>query len=266
MRRTALAALCLTAVTSLAVTGCQGDDKTEGKSKDKPSAGQSDQSSSSSKPKEPFAGLTGGEIADRAVKATFDADSFRMKGDIPDDASGSTITMDMALDRKGDCAGNMSIGGEGQADLIKTGDTLYMKYDEDFLRAQSEGAPEAEVDATVSMLADKWTKMSAKGSDAKDFADFCDMDTVFGDADDAGSDATRGKTATVDGTPAITLYEKDGKESFTFYVATEGEPYVLRLVSTTPSDEGSLTFSDFDEPVPADKPTGDILDLDALGG
>ncbi|WAZ22233.1 hypothetical protein STRCI_003469 [Streptomyces cinnabarinus] len=265
MRRTAFAALCLTAVASLAVTGCQGEDKAEGKAKDKPGAGQSDRSAPADKPKEPFAGLTGGEIADRAVKATFDADSFRMKGDIPDEESGGTITMDMALDRKGDCAGNMSIGGEGRADLIKTGDTLYMKYDEDFLRAQSEGAPEAEVDATVTLLAGKWTKMSAKGSDAKAFADFCDMDTVLGGATDAESDATRGKTTTVDGTPAITLYEKDGKESFTLYVATEGEPYVLRLVSTTPSDEGSLTFSDYDEPVPADKPTGEILDLDALG-
>lgn len=270
MRRTALAALCLTAVATMAVTGCQGDDKSEGKAKDKPGAGQSDKAGSSSKPKEAFAGLTGGEIVDRAVKATSGADSFRIKGDIPDEESGGTISMDMALNRKGDCAGHLSMDGEGRADLIKNGDTVYMKYDEAFLRGQSEGESKAEADAAVAMLAGKWTKMSAKGADAEDLAGFCDLNTILGDATDGESDATRGKTTTVDGTPAITLYEKDGnekagKESFTIYVATEGEPYVLKLVSTTPSDPGSLSFSDYDKPVPTDKPTGEIIDLDALG-
>ncbi|MGV9451810.1 hypothetical protein [Streptomyces sp. NPDC003635] len=259
MRRTALAALCLTAVTAVALTGCQGEDKTEGKAKDKPSAARSD------KPKEPFAGLSGGEIADRAVKATSGADSFRIKGDIPDDETGGTISMDMAIDSKGDCAGHMSLDGEGRADLIKSGDTLYMKYDADFLRGQSEGEPKADIDAAVAMLAGKWTKMSATGADAEELTGFCNLDTILGDATDAESDATRGKTTTVDGAPAITLYEKDGKDNFTLYVATEGEPYLLKLVSTNPDDAGSLSFSDYDKPVPADKPTGEILDLDALG-
>lgn len=265
MRRTALAALCLTAVATVAVTGCQGDDKSEGKAKDKPSVGRSDKADTSGKPKEAFAGLTGGEIVDRAVKETGGADSFRIKGDIPDEETGGTISLDMALNQKGDCAGHMSTDGEGRADLIKTGDTVYMKYDEAFLRGQSEGESEAEADAAVAMLAGKWTKMSATGADAEGLADFCDLNTILGDATDGESDATRGKTTTVDGTPAITLYEKDGKETFTLYVATEGEPYVLKLVSTTPSDAGSLSFSDYDKPVPTDKPTGEIIDLDALG-
>jgi len=268
MRRTALAALCLTAAATMTVTACQSDDdKTEGKAKDKPgaSAGQSGEASPAGKPKEPFAGLSGGEIVDRAVKATSGADSFRIKGNIPDEETGGTISMDMALDSKGDCAGHMSMDGEGRADLIKNGDTVYMKYDETFLRAQSEGEPKGDVDAAVALLAGKWTKMSAKGEGAEDLAGFCDLNTILGDATDGESDATRSKTTTVDGTPAITLYEKDGKDSFTLYVATEGEPYVLKLVSTTPSDPGSLSFSDYGKPVPTDKPTGDVLDLDALG-
>jgi hypothetical protein len=257
MRRTALAALCLTAVATVAVTGCQGEDKSEGKAKDK--------AASSSKPKEAFAGLTGGQIADRAVKATRGADSLRITGDIPDEESGGTIGMDMALNQKGDCAGHMSMDGEGRADLIKDGNTVYMKYDEAFLRSQSEGEPEADTDAAVAMLAGKWTKMSATGEAAEDFDAFCDLNTLLGDATGGTSDATRGETTTVDGTPAITLHEKDGKERNTLYVATEGEPYVLKLVSTSPSDPGSLTFSDYGKPVPTDKPTGDIIDLDALG-
>ena len=64
MRRTALAALCIAATATFALTGCLPGDKDE--------------------PKGPFAGLTGGEIADKAVKATTDAESLRMKGEVQD--------------------------------------------------------------------------------------------------------------------------------------------------------------------------------------
>ncbi|GAB2763402.1 hypothetical protein [Streptomyces bullii] len=276
MRRTALAALCLAAATT-GLTGClPGGDKADSKPSASRQAGQhgtdgrTDHSDAPSTPqekkKEPFAGLTGGQIAERAVKATTGASSLRMTGDLPDDESGGTIRIDMALDKKGECAGTMSLDGEGEAELIKTGDTLYMKYDEAFLRAQSEGEPKADTDAAVALLAGKWTKMSATGADAKDIATFCDLDSVLGGTEDGHSLATRGKTTTVDGTPALTLHEKDRKERHTLYVATEDEPYVLRLDSLTPGDKGSITLSDYNEPVPAQKPSGDVLDLDALSG
>jgi hypothetical protein len=254
MRRTALAALCLAAAATTGLTGClPGQDEADSKP------------STPSTSKEPFAGLSGGEIADRAVTATTGASSLRVKGDIPDEESGGTIRMDMALNKKGECAGTMSVGGQGQAELIKTGDTVYMKYDEAFLRAQSEGEPKADTDAAVDMLAGKWTRMSAKSQDAQDIAGFCDLDTVLGGAEDGHSAATRGRTATVDGTPAIVLHEKDGKDRYTLYVATEGEPYLLRVDSTSAEDPGTLTFTDYDKPVPAQRPGGDIVDLDALG-
>ncbi|GAB2327451.1 hypothetical protein STREPTOSP366_26400 [Streptomyces variabilis] len=79
------------------------------------------------------------------------------------------------------------------------------------------------------------------------------------------SDATRGKATTLDGTEALTLTEQDGEDRYTFYVATEGEPYLLRLESTSAADPGSVTFTDFGKPVPAEKPEGEILGLDALG-
>jgi hypothetical protein len=249
MRRTVLAALCLAAAATAGLTGCL--------------PGETD---ADSKPKGPFAGLSGGEIADRAVKATTGATSLRMKGDVPDEEDGGSVRIDMALDKKGECAGTMNMKGQGKADLIKTGDTVYMKYDEAFLRAQSDGDSKDETDAVVDMLAGKWTKMAATGSDAKDIAGFCDLDSVLADAEDMNSDATRGKTTTVDGTPAIILHEKDGKDRYTLYVATEGKPYLLRVDSTSAKDPGTITFSEYDKPVSATKPSGQILDLDKLGG
>ncbi|MER6343405.1 hypothetical protein ACWC10_02970 [Streptomyces sp. NPDC001595] len=248
MRRTALAALCLAAVTTVGLTGClPGQDKAD------------------DKPKGPFAGLTGGQIADRSVEATTAAASLRLTGDMPDEESGGTIHFDMAVNKKGECAGTLGVN-DGKADLIRTGDTVYMRYDEAFLRAQSEGEPEEETDAVVDMLAGKWTKMAATGADADDLAAFCDLDELLGGAEDTDSDAQRGKTTTVDGTPAIVLHEKDGKDRYTLYVATEGKPYLLRLDSRTAGDRGSLVFSDYDKPVDTKKPSGEILDLDALAG
>ncbi|MFJ4582283.1 hypothetical protein [Streptomyces echinatus] len=252
MRRTALAALCLAAAATAGLTtGClPGQDTAD------------------SKPKGPFAGLSGGEIAERAFKATTGASSVRMKGRIADDESKGTIDIDLALDRKGRCAGTMSMDGQGKADLIRTGSTVYMKYDEAFLRAQSEGESKADTDAAVAMLAGKWTRMSVKGQDAKDIASFCDLDSVLGDVSDEDTAGTaRGKSTRVDGTPAITLHEKDGKDSYTAYVATEGTPYLLRIDSTSGAVEPEhLTFGDYGRPVPAKKPAGKIIDLDALGG
>ncbi|MDX3634463.1 hypothetical protein PV728_30185 [Streptomyces europaeiscabiei] len=241
MRRTALAALCITAVATFSLTGClSGEDKADG----------------------PFAGLTGGEIADKAVKATSEADSLRMKGEIQDESAGGTVQMDMAMNKKGDCAGTMSMGGDGEAELIKVGDTLYMKYDEAFLRAQSKDSSKEEADMVVDMLAGKWTKTSAAAEDSKDIASFCDLDTVLADFEDVNSDATRGKTAEVEGTPAIVLSEKDGKDSYTLYVATKGEPYLLRVVSKSAKEPGDLVFTDYDKPVPAEAPKGKVIDLD----
>ncbi|WP_077798489.1 hypothetical protein [Streptomyces sp. JHA26] len=268
-RGTALTAALLAAAATAGLTGCQsgegGDDAAAAKK-----AGSSASASVSATPSasaEPFAGLTGNEISDRAVAATTGARSLRLKGDVPDDESGGTIRIDMALDRQGRCAGTMSLDGQGEAELIKAGDTLYMKYDEPFLRAQSEGEPKADTDAAVALLAGRWTKMSATGQDAEDLTAFCDLDTLLADAEDSRStDVTRGKTTTVDGKPAIVLHEKDGADRNTLYVATEGKPYLLRFDSASEKDPGTMTFSAYDEPVAAKAPTGTVLDLDALGG
>ncbi|WP_037677093.1 hypothetical protein [Streptomyces griseus] len=277
MRRTALAALCLTAVTAAGLTGClPGQDKADDKANNSGTSGRPVGAAQSSKQKEPFAGLSADDIAERAFKATNGASSLRFKGDVPDDETKGTIQIDLALNKKGECAGTMSMNGQGKADLLKAGDTLYMKYDEAFLRAQSEGDSKADTDAVVAMLAGKWTKMSATGADAKDIAGFCDLDSVLEGPADVGSDSTedsnpdatvsRGKTTTVDGTPAVVLNARDGKDRYTLYVASEGEPYLLRMDSTSADEPGTITFTDYEKPVPAQKPTGEVVDLDALAG
>ncbi|MGW0461053.1 hypothetical protein [Streptomyces tendae] len=277
--RTALAALLLAAGATACLTGCRsGQDDTSSGDTTRPAestaSAASAQSASASPsastptPKEPFTGLTGAQISERALKATTQARSLRMSGTVPDEESGGTIKIDIALDRRGDCAGTMGMNGQGEAELIKTGDTLYLKYDERFLRAQSKGEPQADTEALVSLLAGRWTKMSAGGADAKEMAGFCDLDKLLENAGDSNDDTpttvTRGKATTVDGTPAFTLYEADGSERNTVYVATEGKPYLLRFESGSKQEPGALSFTGYDEPVPAESPSGEVLDLDGM--
>ncbi|MFJ6571988.1 hypothetical protein ACIQNU_31755 [Streptomyces sp. NPDC091292] len=263
MRRTTIAALCLAAVATTALTACGTDTKDDkAGSSGKSTAGSATPSPSK---KAAFADLSGQEIVDRAVKATRAATSLTLKGDVPDDGGG-TISLDMALDREGRCAGTMGMNGEGTVELIANSDLVYMKYDEEFLRAQSKGQPKAETDGVVDMLADRWVKMSATSKDAKDMAGFCDLDAVLKDFDDIRSAARKGKETRVDGTPAFSLSESEGKDRYTLYVATEGKPYLLKVENTSGKKGETITFTDYDKPVPAKAPADkDVVDIDKLG-
>ncbi|MBC9716756.1 hypothetical protein H9Y04_29905 [Streptomyces sp. TRM66268-LWL] len=259
MRRTVLTTAGLALSAALALTACGSDSGSDsassgkGKGSDKTVA----------KNKEPFADASGPEIADRAIEATAAAKSLRVKGTVPD-ADLGTITLDMAMDTQGVCAGSMSVGGQGKADIVNDGKTVYMKYDEAFLRAQGKGEPKADVDAAVDMLGNRWVKTSATGEGAEDLAAFCDLDQLLGEFKSGDSAARKGKVTTVDGQEAITLTENDGGERYTIYVATKGKPYLLKLTSDAAKDGENLTFTDYDKPVDAKAPSGDVLDLDKM--
>jgi hypothetical protein len=250
MRRTTTA-LSLIAAVSLALTAC-GSGKPETAGGD--GKGTAEQA--------PFADLSGPEIVAKALKATKNASSLTLKGDVPDGKD--TVKLNMALDRAGNCAGSIGMSG-GNADIIKTGDTVYSKFDEALLRSESEGEPKSETDAVVDMLAGRWMKTDADSDDAKEMTAFCDLDELLAEFDGTGSAARKGKATTLDGTPAFTLTEADGKDRYTLYVATEGKPYLLRIENTTAKQPDDLSFTDYDKPVPATPPADkDIVDLDKL--
>lgn len=122
------------------------------------------------------------------------------------------------------------------------------------------------VDSTIKMIGDRWLKSDASSEDAKDMAALCDLDELLSEFKDVKSPARKGETTTVNGQEAITLTEKNGKNTYELAVATKGEPYLLKVTSKGGDEPGTLNFSDYDKPVnskaPADK---DVLDLDELG-
>ncbi|OWA05512.1 hypothetical protein B9W62_23040 [Streptomyces sp. CS113] len=289
-RRTALTALLLAAGATACLTGCQsdqgGDGASDGAARSAASGGSATASPAASAPgstaapaeasasasasasDEPFAGLTGEEISEQARIATTGARSLHLTGSVPDEESGGSLNLDVALDRKGGCTGTMGVDGQGEIELIRTGDTLYVKFDKQFLRTLDKGEPQAGNDALAALLAGRWTSMPADGPDAKAMTGFCDLDMLLDDGgeggDDTGAKLTRGKVTTVDGAPAITLHETTGSHRTTLYVATEGKPFLLRVVNGSGQESFSLSLTGFNEPVPAKAPSGEVIDLDGL--
>ncbi|MFF2523648.1 hypothetical protein [Streptomyces liangshanensis] len=261
VRRGALAALCAAAVLTLPACGTGSGDDNGPAGKSTGSAKPAKAKKAAEKPA-PFADLSGPQVMDKAFAATRAATSLTLKADMPDPEG--RIAVDVALDKKGDCAGTMSMNGQGTVTLTKTGPTVYMKYDEAVLRSQGKGQPQSDVDAAVKMLANRWVKTDAKDPDAKDLVGFCDLDGLLSAFEGGDSVARKGPVTTVDGQPALTLTESDGSSDYTVHVATEGKPYLLNT-SWTGKEKGEMTFSQFDRPVDAKAPADkDVLDLASL--
>ncbi len=76
----------------------------------------------------------------------------------------------------------------------------------------------------------------------------------FEDEDDAGKEFSKGEETTVDGANVVEVITKDGDETNTALVATEGEHYILEVTNEGGDEPGSFTLSKFNEPVDAEAP------------
>lgn len=143
-----------------------------------------------------------------------------------------------------------------------------MKFDESLLREQGKGESAADTEAAVAMPAGKWTRTRATGADAKEFEDFCDLGSLLDGAkdSDSDSDASRGKTTTVEGAPAITLHEQDGKNRCTLYVARPGHAVSAADRQHDRSGPGIRLLQRLRQAGFGTEARRHILDLDALGG
>ncbi|UFQ17912.1 MULTISPECIES: hypothetical protein [Streptomyces] len=199
--------------------------------------------------KDPFEGMSADKIADKAADASKDAGSFKVSGEGKQD--GKPLKVDFAIAKSGECKGKADGGAQGgTAEFLVTGDTQYMKGDEAFWKDAMGGAQ-------GSRLKDKWVKTpnEKKG--------FCNADDMFKSSELKG--LKREKDAEVDGEKAAVLTKnKSGKKS-TFYVATEGKPYFLKVVTSGKEDPGTMYFSDYGKPVVVKAPpANEVMDLKEL--
>ncbi|MEU1278430.1 hypothetical protein [Streptomyces sp. NPDC005805] len=260
----ALVCVCAGAV----LTGCSGDGGGEtggGAGARKVTAAATDGATAG-----PFRGLSADQIADRAVAATEQAPSLRMKGEI--ESGGDLVTVDLAMDSRADCTGRLGVQG-GRADVRRLGEVVYMKGDDAFWRAAMRSRPSASPDdgsgdAVVELVKDRWVKLPAGA--VEDLRGLCDLDEMLAGLKGAGgisSGLTLGRDGAVGGARATTLVKRNGSATVTAYVAQEGEPYLLKVVRAGGEEPGGVTFSDYGKPVAVTAPpAGEVVDLEGLLG
>lgn len=219
----------------------------------------------SAAPADDLSGLSAQEIADKAKAELLDASSLRLELDQKAVGEGRTIdlegpvSMDLALDDEGNCAGDVELGvDDGVVEIIKRGEEVWLKPDRKFWESQ---IPDGQGDTAAELFKNRYVHGTTDDSLLKELTDTCDLSTlqkeIRDDADDTTDELTKGKETSVDGTRAVPLTRTEGDRRMTLYVAAEGPPYLIR--ATELSDEAHLTmdFKDYDKPVPSATPSDD---------
>ncbi|WP_336323893.1 hypothetical protein [Streptomyces lavendofoliae] len=211
-----------------------------------------------SAPEQPFGGRSADEIAARAVEATRDAESVRLAGTAHQ--RGSSVAVDFRVDEQDNCVGTMS-GQGAAAEVRQTGRTVYLKGNEMFWRSALQGRPGT--DKTIAKLQGKWVR-STPGQ-AAGTQGMCDKQAALAalDGDKSEREGMRkGATTTVEGKEALALHKRQpGGEKLTLYVATEGEPYVLKATTQGGKTPGEMLFTDYNKKVDvAEPPAGQVVD------
>ncbi|MGH4034553.1 hypothetical protein ACQB60_37185 [Actinomycetota bacterium Odt1-20B] len=222
----AVAVVCAAAV--VGVTGCSSD----------------------SGDKDPFEGMSADKIAKKAVDASKGAGSFRMTGDGKQD--GDPMKAQLAIAKGGNCTGKTEFGKGGTAELLIADKTMYIKADKTYWQ-QGPGD---------SKLADRakgrWVKTPSTQNE------MCNPDKLFETKKLKG--AKRAEDSEVDGKKAAVLTKKDGKKTREYYIAMEGKPYFLQVV-TKGEEGGTAKFSDYGKPIVVKAPApGEVADLQKIMG
>ncbi|MEU3405786.1 hypothetical protein ABZ766_17860 [Streptomyces sp. NPDC006670] len=209
---------------------------------------------------------SGQEVLSAAYETTRKAESMRAVATVQQD--GKPMKVDLSLDRKGNCRGEIRMDGMGRLDVIKSSESVHFRGDETYWRAVAKlkHSPQKQTDQIVAMLAERWVRIPASDPRAAPMTGSCDLSKLTSGFDHPSPLARRGETATVDGKPTVAVTSPAKQGTQTDYVATQGKPYVLK--STLMGDSpGEALFSAFDTPVDTAAPKdADVLDMSKLGG
>lgn len=231
MRRTTTvvtaALACL--ATGAAVTGCS-----DGTAADEPSAEQ---------------------LLDDANDTMTALKSVTVDGKTTTVATGKGFTSRLTTDLKGACRSSRTWTNGARLEQIRIDETDYVRPNRAYLEMAGK-------DVTGTGEQQRWVKSPASETAEEDGLSDCTREfSSFGEA-------TKGDPTKVDGTPAIALVVTDKADkggTYTFYVATEGKPYLLKVVYKGADYRSTTAFSAFDEPLDVRPPAAtDVLDASGL--
>lgn len=198
---------------------------------------------------------TSAKQVEKDVKAAMaDVKSVHIAGDITQE--GTKLSLDLSLNTDGDCEGTLGLGTMGEFEMISTGGKSYVKPDAAFWKASGAGA-------IADKVKGKWV---AGGDTFGDLTTFCDLKGLLKSmtADDDKYSKVTSTDTKVDGEDVVKVaFASTDDAKGTLYVASD-EPH--HLVKADLGEDGSLTFSEFDEPVEPKAPAkNQVIDASKLG-
>jgi hypothetical protein len=195
-----------------------------------------------------FADGSGPDILTAATTDMGAVKSMHFTGDVT--SSGQQIHVDLRSSTAGECQGSFTIG-TGTAQILASDGKAWMKPDHAFWEQQAK-AQAAQIEKLVG---DKWVSIPLSSGLSK----VCDLDNLLKKLTPSSDKQTRGTKVVgktqVAGTDAVQVQgtSKQG-DTVSAWIAT-GEPHhVLKLAVTDGSSPGTLTFSEFDEPLDISTP------------
>ncbi|MGW0418519.1 hypothetical protein [Streptomyces sp. NPDC003015] len=242
-RHAAVALTCAVALGSL--TACDGDSEVaKSASGSAPSKGA--EASPAAKPNG-IDKLSTKEIYNTGMKTNAAAGSFREK--MERDGNESDLRLSAT-----ECVGTVEISEKGSFEIIRKGNDIWAKADSTFAKGMNSAL------GKTAFSTGKWTHGTPSNALMAKLASWCHQEQFTApDTLDAGSKATKGKVTTVDGQQAIPVVLAEKGESVTWYVATTGKPYFIKVDSTR-DDMQDRTNSDFGGSVGAKAPDGPVVE------
>ena len=162
-------------------------------------------------------------------------------------------SMNIALDRSGNCAGSMTLGGHGgTVQIIKRGTDVWLKPDAAFWKAELPGRQGA---AAATSFSNRYIHGSTSSTLLSGLASSCDLGALQKSATAVPPPSLReGLATTVDGIRVVPLsFRADGLTS-TLYVTVAKPHHLYRAAQQGPGTNLSLTFTDYNQPVGAAPP------------
>jgi hypothetical protein len=188
-----------------------------------------------------------------ADAAAASASSVHVSGTVS--SNGTPIVLNLFLTHSKGAKGSMSVGGQ-KFDLIRIGDTLYIKGSDSFYQ-QFGGA------AAAQLLHGKWLKGSATKSRLSSLVPLTNIDTLFAKIATGHGKLTNDGKKTYKGQAVVQL--RDTSDGSNLLVAATGKPYPVAITGGKKSQSGTIAFGDWNKSVPLSAPSN-AIDLSKLGG
>lgn len=209
-------ALTVAVAVTVAVAGCGGS------------------GGSSSGSGDPLSGMSGKQVAAKAIADLKSAPSFTITGSGP--YNGQTMTIGLGFKGGNDCAGTVGLGSDGTMAIVVIGGTAWVKLNATFWKTEA-GSAGAEL---ARLLAGKYFRAPTTASNVSQLANVCNVDQMTSQMS-LPADTAKGAFTTFGGQRVLTLTDK-AKQS-TMYVTDTAAPRILKVVSKQPGNSGQLSIT-----------------------